>query len=593
MKRVVITILTFTYILTVLAVPAHRAWRRFAQPDGTQVELMLVGDEHFNCYLTHDTVPVVEDNGAYCYAKTDGRAISSSGILAHEANERSIEESRHQSTWEEMLDARSSIMEKEIRRVTSRKSSIVCSSSFVGSKKGLIILANFKDKQFYDYDETDHGEATQSRYDRLANEVGYTNDYGAIGSIHDYFLDQSDGKFDLSFDVVGPINLKKKTTYYGQGNDLYAPLMIVESCLAADSLVDFNTYDWDGDGIVEEVFVVYAGYGAATGGGANTIWPHKSSLEMATINSPFLNLPHPLCLDGVVIDVYACSNELYSSKGTTEMGIGTFCHEFSHCLGLPDFYDTGIGYNYGTGEWDILCNGPYNGPMGLGWVPAGYTAYERWFAGWLEPTVLERNSMISNLEPINEGGEAYIIYNDNHKDEYYILENRNQTKWDSYIPSSGLLVYHVDYDAEQWENNSVNANDSYDDHERMSIFRALPEMGADAFPYENHDSLSDHSNPASMLYNENVDGTLLMHKPITDITRDTANGAISFRFENKNITDNIKEVGSEAQKELYTVYCLDGKIAAESITPAEVAQLSTGTYLIKHKDQRARKAIVR
>lgn len=592
MKRIIIMTLMLAYILSIGAVPAKKEWRIYSQPDGTQVELMLVGDEHFNCYLTHDNVPVVEDNGAYCYAQTDGQAISSSGVLAHEVGERPTADYRHLTTWDDILQARAWTMKKAAQQQETRTPSKDRTAVFEGSQKGLIILANFSDKQFYDYDEADHGETTQSRYYRMANEVGYTNDYGAIGSIHDYFLDQSDGKFDLSFDVVGPINLKKKTTYYGQGNDLYAPLMIVESCLAADSLVDFNTYDWDGDGIVEEVFVVYAGYGAATGGGANTIWPHKSSLEMATINSPFLNLPHPLCLDGVVIDVYACSNELYSSKGTTEMGIGTFCHEFSHCLGLPDFYDTGAGTNYGTGEWDILCNGPYNGPMGLGWVPAGYTAYERWFAGWLEPTVLERDSIISDLEPINEEGGAYLIYNDNHKDEYYILENRNQTRWDTYVPSSGLLIYHVDYDAKQWAGNTVNAKDSYDDHERMAVFRAglYPSF---AYPSEDNDSLTDFSEPAAMLYHENVDGTQLMHKPITNITRDTANGSISFRFENKNMIDQLKEMESKTRKDLYSVYRLDGKIVAESITPAEVTQLPTGTYLVRHKDRRARKTVVR
>ena len=272
--------------------------------------------------------------------------------------------------------------------------------------------------------------------------------------------------------------------------------------------------------------------------------------------------------------------------------IGTFCHEFSHCLGLPDFYDTGAGTNYGTGEWDILCNGPYNGPMGLGWVPAGYTAYERWFAGWLEPTVLERDSIISDLEPINEEGGAYLIYNDNHKDEYYILENRNQTRWDTYVPSSGLLIYHVDYDAKQWAGNTVNAKDSYDDHERMAVFRAglYPSF---AYPSEDNDSLTDFSEPAAMLYHENVDGTQLMHKPITNITRDTANGSISFRFENKNMIDQLKEMESKTRKDLYSVYRLDGKIVAESITPAEVTQLPTGTYLVRHKDRRARKTVVR
>ena len=192
------------------------------------------------------------------------------------------------------------------------------------------------------------------------NLADYFHDTSTVTIIRqdDYYHDQSYGKFNLVFDVVGPVNLDKSFVYYGRNfgeDDLNAPEMIIECCQAVDDEVDFSEYDWDGDGVVEEVFVLYAGYGEATSGGANTIWPHMWSLSDASNYNN--NVPKEFILDGVFIDIYACSNELYSYAGTTEMGLGVICHEFSHCLGFPDLYDTSYGGNFGMDDWDILDGG--------------------------------------------------------------------------------------------------------------------------------------------------------------------------------------------------------------------------------------------
>lgn len=569
--------------MMVHAVPAKKVWRTFQQVDGTQIELMQVGDENLHYYITRDNIPVMQDNNRFCYARPTGFSIKSTGVLAHEMQLRTPEEKINMSTIQDIEEARPFMKKKGVKKNVANSLQAI-----TGKKKGLVILANFSDAKFYDYSEENGGWATWDRYDAILNEEGYTNsEYGAIGSVHDYYLDQSYRKLDLSFDVVGPINLENPYSYYGSNrpsDDYKAPWMIKECCEAVDSLVDFSEYDWDGDGVVEEVFVLYAGYGEASGGPSNTIWPHMWHYTSAAAYDS--SLPPVLMFDNTFIEVYACSNELYGNHGKVEMGMGVFCHEFTHCLGLPDFYDTSYIGNYGMGGWDILDDGSYNGPRGIGWVPAGYTSYERQFAGWLNHTELKVNRRIINQKPINDHGVSYIIYNDNHKDEYYLLENRNQTKWDSYIPGSGLLIIHVDYDEDIWYSNNVNTIGTANDHQRMTVFHASNSLfgGHEAYPYNGNDSLTDTSVPNAKLYNENTDGSKLMHKSITNITRNEENGYISFLFTINSVTDGIMGVENDEQDAPFDVYSIDGKMVAGNMTKENLNNLPHGMYVVRKDD---------
>ena len=262
----------------------------------------------------------------------------------------------------------------------------------------------FKDKSFKAANNLD-------KYKDIMNMENYT--VGSFkGSVSDYFKAQSKNKdgesqFELTFDVVGPYTSAKNLSYYGSnnsnGDDKHPDELIVEAVTAADAEVDFNDYDWDGDGEVDQVFVLYAGNGEADGGAASTIWPHMWELGFTGKS---------LTLDGVLINTYACSNETKTS-GSIE-GIGCFCHEFSHCLGFPDFYDTSYSGWYGMGDYDLMCGGSYNGGT---FCPAGYNAYEKWMAGWLEPIELTTDQKIENLTPISDAGDAYIIRNSGHSDE--------------------------------------------------------------------------------------------------------------------------------------------------------------------------------
>lgn len=505
MKRLLLAVLMTVFVSASFAVPAKRGVVKMLKlVDGTEVTARLVGDETMHYFVT--------DDGKKYVAGEDG--------LYREADMTLLNSRAAQ---------RRSKMNAVIRQQAPKRVGGV-GNVFSGKKKGLIILVQFSNKKF----QSNHDNAF---YQRVANEPGFTTDDGFRGSVSDYFKDQSNGMFELDFDVVGPVTLTKTYSYYGQNNwsgDAHPGEMVAEACLAVDSLVNFADYDWAGDGMVDQVFVLYAGLGEASGGGENTVWPHMWNLYSSDYG-------RPLTLDGVMVNTYACSCEMtkdYNSPDTPEVvdGIGSFCHEFSHCLGYPDIYDANR-HNFGMSAWDLMDYGNYNGDS---FVPSGYTAYEKWVAGWLTPVELTEETEVNNLKPTSEGGDAYIIYNDNHKDEFYILENRQRTGWDAAQYGDGLLIMHVDYNKIVWNNNTVNTSAS---RQRCTIFHAdnsdgmynywggidADDLAGDPYPYEDNNSLSNTSTPNAILYNTNTDGSKLMNKSVYDITRND-DGTVSFKF---------------------------------------------------------------
>ena len=330
------------------------------------------------------------------------------------------------------------------------------------SKKGLVLLVEFSDVKLK------NGAANQ--WNNRFNQQGFSQN-NHIGSVRDYFIEQSYGQLTIDFDVVGPITLAKNHNYYGTTSsyqlDDRAPEMVIEALKLADPQVNFADYDWDGDGEVDQVYVIFAGqtfYGTP-----GYIWPHEWFLSEAQYYGSGSGRQW---LDNVYIDTYAVSNELAGAN--TLEGIGTACHEFSHCLGFPDFYDT--SYDGGTAgqNWDLLDGGSYNGPQTIGEVPSPYTAYERWTAGWLDLIPLSDPCRITDMPAINEEGVAYIIRNTGNSNEYYILENRQRKTFGSYNYGHGLMVWHIDYNMTIWNNNQVNADKN---HQRMTFLPADGKVG--------------------------------------------------------------------------------------------------------------------
>lgn len=493
------------------SVPAKRGvWRTVTLSNGLTIKARLCGDEHAHWWQAEDGSCFDVDSLG------KGKAVVPQELMS---KARSRMAARRQA-------ARCANAKKASQRIATNGNT----GKFQGQRHGLIILVNFADSKF----NTSKFGPTQTLYSRIANEANY-GENNFKGSISDYFKAQSGGQFLLDFDVAGPVTLPYGYSYYGQndddGYDKRPTKMVSEACQAVDGSVDFSKYDWDGDGEVEEVFVVYAGNGEHdTTNQPSLIWPHMDNLA---------NYGEELTLDGVTINTYACASELNGDK--TLSGIGTFCHEFSHCMGFPDMYDTASdGNNFGMGSWDLMDYGSYNGD---GYVPAGYSGYEKMVCGWTTPIELDKPMTVNGMERLADMGQTYIIYNKGNRNEYYILENRQQSGFDKYLPGSGLLIEHVDYDKDIWEWNAVNTTNggyypegsstpSYNDHQRITIFHAnnIEDDGNNAtYPYASLDSLTDSSQPAATVWNANADGTYLMHCRVYGITQN-ADGTVAFSF---------------------------------------------------------------
>lgn len=391
------------------AVPALPGLMEIAQPDGSTIKARLMGDEHYHYYTDAAGRPLAPDAAGYL---------------------RPAE--RIPAPTREQREARALPRKASDSKYTSYPTK--------GHQKALILLVEYSDNSFtfgYDY------------FNRMLNETGY-NTYG---SARDYYVENSGGNFLPDFDVYGPVKLAHPMSYYSANDDAKAFEMVVEASRALDGDINFADYDRDGDGWVDNIYVFYAGYGEADGGGVNTVWPHSSNVYRKGTT---------LRLDGVQIGQYACSNELIANSRQM-VGIGTFCHEFGHVLGLPDLYSTSDAGIVTPGYWSLMDHGNY---ANNGRCPVAMTAYERYYLGWADPMTLTDKSAI-RLPSIDKNLGLRI--NGSDAEEYFLLEYRQKSGWDSYAPGEGLLVWHIDYDRDAWNMNTVNNTES---HQRVRILPA-------------------------------------------------------------------------------------------------------------------------
>ena len=533
MRKVAATLVaTFICILQAAAIPAEKIKKSIEQADSTLLTIVLNGDENFSYYTTSDGVPVKESNGSYYLAEWRDNTLSATNILAHNIEEREEEEIKFieqniSNTQKNISLLRDKMLQQtnllrrdrlEKRLKNNQTSSLLKSSN--STSKGLIILVNFADRSFI---------SSNAEISAMMNEVGY-NKNGHIGSLHDYFYDQSGGKLNITFDVVGPVTVSKNMSYYGadQGttHDSHVGEMVAEACNLVDAYVNFGDYDWYDDGEVDQIYIIYAGYSQASGAPSYTIWPKEWYLSYSDYGKT-------LTLDGVTIETFACSSELDGTSGSNIDGIGTACHEFSHCMGLPDLYDTSNNGTFGMGSWSVMDMGCYNGN---GKIPCNYTAFERNYAGWLTSAqlqILKEPVSITDMPSLSDDDAiAYRIYNDGSVySEYFILENRQQKGWDSGCPGHGLLITHIDYDADAWAYNTVNNDAS---HRRFTIKPAdnnlsSASLAGDTYPgTSGNTSFTDTSSPSANFYQPTKSGSYYLGKPITNIRE--SNGAISFDF---------------------------------------------------------------
>ena len=463
------------------AVPANTEPYVATNPDGTTVTVVLHGDEFYSYHTTVDGYTVMRNHdGAWVYAKLEGSRIAPTTVVAHDASARTgAELSLLASTPKQLIDTKR--VEQAKLAVSLRNKAMTTGRStkafrFPNGFRGLIVLVNYADQKF-------HRTDAQEFYSHMANDVGYTgytstvpifNKYGKYtGSVRDYFSDNSMGMFQPEFDVIGPIDMDEYNMTDGRDNSGRMFLDIINSMWDDFGINLWEDYDNDGDGCVDLVFFIVAGFGSNyTGNDENYLWPHASYFVSGSDHTtPVLR--------------FACSVEYYGQNETNKYipdGIGTICHEFSHCLGVKDLYDTDYstnGQSNHPGRWDIMASGPY---LNFGRTPAGYSLYDRYANGFVTPPTITQPGHYS-LNALGDSNEGFIIQSPN-SEEKFLLENRQLTsKWDQYIPGHGLIVARMDsVNAEVWRTNKVNCDASHNYYELVRACGVDADSDHDPYP---------------------------------------------------------------------------------------------------------------
>lgn len=561
------------------AVPAKKLQKVITLANGTQVSVELRGDEYLSWWEG-------TDGTAYRTTATDENVFEAFDLEAQKPAAAARRARTEQGRVARLARVKNSLKGADDKMRGLGGDHI----TYKGVKKGLVVLVDFKNKKFADGHDLEY-------YKNVINGKDFTDeDEGYVGSVRDYFLAQSNGQFELDFDVVGPVTMSNNYGYYGYDGayqkDEKVYEMIKEASDAIQDQVDLKDYDWDGDGEADQVFFLYAGLGQASGGSASTIWPHESELRYW----PCGVLSYPTGK----INTYACANELQpETQGSSRYisaGIGTICHEFSHCLGFADMYDTTGAGGYGMSVFDVMDQGSYNGN---GFVPCNYTAFERIYAGWVEPIELIDPATVMDMKSVSDYGRPFIMYNYKNTNEYFLMENRQNTGWDEGLyGSNGLLITHVNYVPSRWANNIVNSSKEkiqcctvVNADGSREISNTLSLQG-DLYPYEEkgmtlNDEFTDDSEPASKLYNKNSDNSYALGIPITQIKR--SKGSISFLVcggDDKNVIDNtfkgvvdgISGVTVVKKTVDNRIYSIDGRYLG-----TDASALGKGIYVVGGK----------
>ena len=575
------TIALFLLLLCALpqfltAGPARRNSVWHTQPDGTRVQLRLVGDEFGHTFVTMDGIPVIIEEDGSVRLRT---------VLEMDA----LESERREALAEShALLARGSCHPSHVSDNTLDYRMNDFPSQ--GEIHGVVLLVEYADVHFSQDSAAIH-DLLAARYDadnysEPIEYCGWSPHFSdsikvsttIIGSARDYFRDQSFGQFVPRFDVIGPLRLSHNRSYYGannrSGGDSNARSMVKEACQQAyaSGHVDFSPYDNDGDGFVDFVYVVYAGSDEAQFGPAESIWAHASSLTES------------LQLGDVKVSRYACSGELCYDTDNIVAGIGTFVHEFSHVIGMPDFYNTNTSaYGeeaFAMDVWSVLDYGMYNSE---GYVPAGYTSFERYSMGWIPMEELNEPVDMSLL-PTDECRRGYRCFvSDEDTTSFIVLENIQKSRWNSQAPTYGLMISGVNYNAAAWRSNRVNATKGmhrYHIFPANDIWRAVDESYYEYADYKPTDHLFGKNNysfgpdthPASITQ---LGDTL--SKPLTDITR-KQNAPCTFRFMGGSNT--IASIKDETVTEIYS---LDGRQTRPTHPQETISEgsMSKGIYLVK------------
>lgn len=602
MKRILLLLAVSLTTAMAWAVKADPTPIVVTQPDGTRLTVVLHGDEHINWYSTLDGVLLVQTKAGYFVADIDDNGeLTATRQLAHDRNERQATELTlvEQQPRDRFFAASQQTL---LKQSSARKAQHIKEEATLfphtGTPKALILLVDFPDEPFSLPDP-------KKSFEQYLNGSGEPVDYGNgenrnYGSVKEYFHDSSNGAFTPQFDIYGPYRLPQNLhTVYGLGRYDNIGVLMKDACTAANADVNFADYDANNDGKVDLVYIIYAGYSASVNGNVETcIWPKSGS---GNFNGTY---------DGKSIMRYGVNNELnYWPSATSSKiinGIGLFCHEFSHCLGLPDMYaeKTATGYkhnNQGMETWDVMDNGCYSNN---GFCPVPYTAWEQEVMGW--NTIEELKGYYDELviDPLEKpGSKAYKVVNPKNEREYVVLQNIQNVNWHSATGrqgyaydaqgktlysnrAHGLLAYRVCYAQDE-----VSLDDYPNNLLGQARMLVLPASGdllnADITDDEVHaKQFASHPYPGeknvTAINNfKLMDGTTL--KCTAENIKESDYQIIIEKLSIDEAT-GISEINADKQHNA-TIYTLDGRVAGTSLQSLKPGvYVRNGKKIVKRAD---------
>lgn len=520
MKRSLLLLLLCAFAYVASAVSAYPGYVNYRQPDGTTVKVRLMGDEFFHWAITEDGYTLLPDVTGYmtlAMPNAEGQLCPSQYRMADiPRRDATLLSAMRQ------VRPRAAFSAAQIESVRSRvtamrraKRQVITSDDpVVGFRKYLVILMQFPDVKF---------QKTSQEFNRLLNEVGYT-DGGNSGSVHDFYDENSFGQLDLQCDVAGVFTASHPMSYYGNNTNGNPYALAIEALTLASAQYDIRDYDVNGDGYIDGVHIVFAGYGEEAGGSADCIWSHE-----ATTTGTFCEV------NGVKMNAYSCTPELSGNSGTVMSKIGVICHEIGHALGTLDYYDTNyeVGGQYpGTGSWDVMGSGNWNNN---GATPAHFNPYSKIYdfkwSGVLDGNKAQRVTLHAKQK------DNFVRIDTKTTGEFFLLENRQKSGFDGSLPGHGLMVYRCSDNMSAVADNTINAYHKQQFYPLCAnATSALPTSVASTYgtpnsasaPFPgtlNRTSLTDATTPSMKDWNGRNTGF-----PITDIIENTSQAVVTFNI---------------------------------------------------------------
>lgn len=593
MKKILLSI-TFALmgIVSGFAAKAYSGIVTVTQSDGTELNVRIYGDEHFNWLTTEDGVLLVQEGNNYYIAETTSYGtLKATNYIAHNANKRVPAEIKAIKKQDLSRFRSYAIKKASPAKAMGTGNSGVKYFPHSGSPKALVILVEFSDTPFQSGEKAKNvfehflkGKDENNLpdgYEAYTGSYKNKNNLRNKGSVSDYFYDMSKGTYTPQFDVVGPYKLNQPSLYYGKGENDNTYALVSDACKAADKDVDFSRYDADGDGMVDLVYIIYAGYPASMSGNPNDIWPKSGpgNGSFGTYDGK------KVCRYGVHAELNF-GRELNQKNGFLLSGIGLFCHEFSHTLGLPDLYptvDASKVDNQNPEMWDLMDGGEYtyNG----GYCPTPYSPWEMDVMGWATPIELSDEKQTVTLKSYGKERKAYKIKGENN--EYLLLQNIQIGGWwtgVAYVYKTGMLVWRIDYN-----NEDVNLFDNPNNTLGKPKVMIVPADGYVISDYNHGDgkqwtddeyksSLQGDPFPGKGNITQLLSVTLnnsTLEKPIYNIKEE--NGVITFDY-----LDNISAIQlpsvDETDMTTKQIFSLDGRYLGN-----DASKLTKGIYIIGKK----------